>query len=81
MLRYLTLAIDQAASHILKLDLPIQLSLEHYGNRKEKILKDIPELWVYYKSRVMGNAEVRTLLSVFTAWEMSFDEIRHGHPG
>ncbi|KAH0553453.1 hypothetical protein GP486_006477 [Trichoglossum hirsutum] len=69
----LPLAIDQAGAYITARKLPLQLFAEHYGERKEVILKRTPSLWEY--RRRLGKDKDETLLSVFTTWELSFQQI------
>ncbi|KAH0551461.1 hypothetical protein GP486_007324, partial [Trichoglossum hirsutum] len=72
----LALAIDQAGAYISARGLALHLYMDHYNNRKEKVLKETPEFWEY--RRKLGDAEAETSLSVFTTWEMSFEEIGAG---
>ena len=70
----LALAIDQAGAYISARSLPLGLFMDHYNNRREKVLKETPSsLWEY--RRKLNTAEAETSLSVFTTWEMSFEQI------
>jgi tetratricopeptide (TPR) repeat protein len=70
LLGYLPLAIDQSAAYIRSRKISPEDFLDHYKNRKEKILKDVPSIWEYQRS--LGGDGNDTPLSVFTTWEMSF---------
>lgn len=70
LLGYLPLAIDQSAAYIRCRKIPPGEFLDHYKNRKEKILKHVPSVWDYQRS--LGEEDDETPLSVFTTWEMSF---------
>jgi tetratricopeptide (TPR) repeat protein len=72
-LGYLPLAISQAGAYIYVRKLSLSLFMEHYHARKDVILKHTPNLWEYRKK--LGNDEDETLLSVFTTWELSFQQI------
>src|SRR5439155_13601338 len=78
-LGYLALAIDQAGAYISARGLALDLYMDHYNNRKEKVLKEVPEFWEYRKK--LGDAEAEASLSVFTTWEMSFQQIGRGGDG
>lgn len=69
-LGYLPLAIDQSAAYIRCRKITPGEFLDHYKNRKEKILKEVPSVWDYQRS--LGEEDQETPLSVFTTWEMSF---------
>ena len=70
----LALAIDQAGAYISARSLPLHLFMDHYNMRREKVLKETPStLWEY--RRKLNDAEAETSLSVFTTWEMSFEQI------
>lgn len=73
-LGYFALAIDQAGAYIRARNLAPGLFIDHFNNRKEKILKEIPALWEYTKK--LSDAETVTAVSVFTTWEMSFQQIK-----
>lgn len=74
-LGYLALAIDQAAAYISIRQLPLELFVDHFTQRKEVILKHTPDtLWEYQTIQDEQNG-VLSNLSVFTTWEMSFQQI------
>jgi hypothetical protein len=72
-LGYLPLAIDQAGAYISARKLPLSLFTRHYNERKEAVLKHTPTLWEY--RRKLSDDKDETLLSVFTTWELSFQQI------
>ncbi|KAH0534126.1 hypothetical protein FGG08_007284, partial [Glutinoglossum americanum] len=72
-LGYLPLAIDQAGAYINARKLPLRLFAEHYDQRKDVVLRHTPSLWEY--RRRLGEDKDETLLSVFTTWELSFQQI------
>jgi tetratricopeptide (TPR) repeat protein len=72
-LAYLPLAIDQAGAYIAARVIPLQLFVKHYDERKEVVLKHTPLLWEYRRRLDEGKDE--TLLSVFTTWELSFQQV------
>ncbi|KAI9880980.1 MAG: hypothetical protein M1830_009474 [Pleopsidium flavum] len=72
-LGYLPLAIDQAGAYIRARNLDLKDFNKHYGDRKEKVLNETPDLWEYCKR--CGDAEGETKLSVFTTWELSFEQL------
>ncbi|KAI9775580.1 MAG: hypothetical protein M1835_005792 [Candelina submexicana] len=84
-LGYHALAIDQAAAYVRKRKMPLSQFVEHYTVRKERVLKEIPKLWEY--RRTLNDAESDTAMSVFTTWELAFqqlgsneeDRMRKGH--
>lgn len=73
-LGYLPLALDQAGAYIRARSLPLKAFISHYNKRKEIVLKEVPEQWEYRKNSI--DAERETLLSVFTTWELSFEQIK-----
>jgi hypothetical protein len=72
-LSHLPLAIDQAGAYISARKLPLWLFATHYDERKEVVLKHTPSLWKY--RRKPGKDKDEMLLSVFTTWELSFQQI------
>ena len=73
MLGHLALTLDQAGSYIRARKLPLNEFVSHYRDRKEVVLKEIPDEWEYRKDTT--TFEHSTPLSAFTTWEMSFDLI------
>jgi tetratricopeptide (TPR) repeat protein len=69
----LALALDQAGAYIRARNLKLKDFIPHYNKRKEVILREIPDEWEY--RRVLKDAERETSLSVFTTWELSFEQI------
>ena len=43
------------------------------ANEKKLVLQGIPDQWEYRKT--IKDTEIETLLSVFTTWELSFEQI------
>ena len=73
LLGYLPLAIDQAGAYIRARKISFSAFLDHFQNRREKVLQHTPTLWDYRKK--LGEEQHETSLSVFTTWELSFDQI------
>ena len=71
-LGYLPLALDQAGSYIRARDLQLQDFISRYEERKKSILSETPEQWEYRRSI---NEEPEEYLSVFTTWELSFEQL------
>jgi tetratricopeptide (TPR) repeat protein len=69
------LAIDQAGAYISRRKLPLNRFIDHYKHRREIVLKETPALWEY--RRKLSQEEEETSLSVFTTWELSFQQISH----
>lgn len=69
----LPLAIDQAGAYISARKLGLQHFMDHYHERRVAVLNHIPELWEYKKR--LGDAMDDSSLSVFTTWEMSFQQV------
>ncbi|TVY57821.1 Calcium-independent phospholipase A2-gamma [Lachnellula suecica] len=68
------LAIDQAAAYISSRNLDIRLYLEHYNARTEKVLTETPDIWDYIRAP-KESPQAKRKLSVFTTWELSFEQI------
>ncbi len=68
----LALAIDQAATYISARHVPLHSFLDVYAKRRAAILKHTPTHWEYRKT---GSDEVEQPVSVFTTWEMSFEQL------
>ncbi|OZJ01904.1 hypothetical protein BZG36_05096 [Bifiguratus adelaidae] len=76
MLGCLALAIDQAAAYISFPPLPLSLFPDRYEKKTKRMLEHTPEVWDYRDYRkIIGDGEQETSLSVFTTWEMSFEQI------
>ncbi|KAF2242278.1 hypothetical protein BU26DRAFT_524450 [Trematosphaeria pertusa] len=73
----LCLPIVQAAVYIRQHRLTAEGFLTEYHVRQKKILETVPRaaLWEYQKRKVLSEDEVRTALSVFTTWELSFQDL------
>ena len=69
----LPLAIDQAGSYIRSRRIPLQVFPGHYKSRKAFVLSHTPQLWEY--QRRLGEEEHKSSLSVFTTWELSYEQI------
>ena len=72
-LGYLPLALDQAGSYIRARDLQLKDFISRYEERKRSILTETPEQWEYRRST---NERPGEYLSVFTTWELSFEQLR-----
>ena len=72
-LGYLALAIDQAGAYIRARSLDHKEFIQHYHDRKEVVLQEIPEEWEY--SRAIDGEQLETRLRIFTTWELSFKQI------
>ncbi len=73
-LGYLPLAIDQAGAYISSRKLQLDRFLQQYHERRAAVLKYTPTLWEY--RRKLGTGDDETPLSVFTTWELSFEQLR-----
>ena len=73
-LGYLALAIDQAGAYIRARSLDLKDFIQHYHDRKEVVLQEIPDEWEY--SRTIDDEQRETRLRIFTTWELSFKQIR-----
>ena len=70
----IALAIDQAGAYVSARRLPLHLFMDHFNKRREQVLKETPNnLWEYRKK--LDDTEAETSLSVFTTWELSFQQI------
>lgn len=72
----LALAIDQAATYIGTRDIPLESFAEVFATRRLAILQHTPTHWEYSNSRL---EERDKPLSVFTTWEMSFEQLQVTH--
>ena len=72
-LGHLALAIDQAGAYIRARSLDLKEFIQHYHDRKEIVLQEIPDEWEY--SRTIDDEQMETRLRIFTTWELSFKQI------
>ena len=68
----LPLALDQAGSYIRARGLQLKDFISRYEECKKSILSETPEEWDYRRSINEGPGEY---LSVFTTWELSFEQL------
>jgi hypothetical protein len=68
------LAITQAGAHISKRKILLGEFLDHFERRKDIILKETPQMSQY--RRRLNKSERETSLSVFTTWELSFQQLQ-----
>ena len=73
LLGYLPLAVDQAGAYIRARKISFLAFVDHFQNRREKVLQHTPDLWDYRKK--LGEEQHETSLSVFTTWELSYQQI------
>ncbi|KAL8910847.1 MAG: hypothetical protein Q9171_003885 [Xanthocarpia ochracea] len=69
----LALAIDQVATYLNARHMPLHTFSEVYEKRRAAILKHTPTQWEYRKAR---GKETEKSVSVFTTWEMSFEQLK-----
>ncbi|KAL8680147.1 MAG: hypothetical protein Q9186_003614 [Xanthomendoza sp. 1 TL-2023] len=69
----LPLAIDQAGAYIRSRKISFSVFLDHFRNRRAKILQHTPDLWDY--RRKLDDQQDETSVSVFTTWELSFQQV------
>ena len=72
-LGYLALVLDQAEAYIRARNLTLQEFMTHFKQRKKKILQEVPQHWEYRRNKT--DTEQDLLLSAFTTWELSFEQI------
>ena len=72
-LGYHALAITQAGAYISKRKILLSEFLDHFERRKDIILKETPQMSQY--RRRLNQSERETSLSVFTTWELSFQQL------
>lgn len=73
-LGYHALAITQAATYILKQRVRLSDFMTHYETRRKMILETTSALTEY--RRKLGGQDRETALSVFTTWELSFQQLQ-----
>ncbi|KAI4157848.1 MAG: hypothetical protein LQ342_007963 [Letrouitia transgressa] len=71
----LPLAIEQAGAYIRARKISFPAFLDHFNNRRAKVLQHTPDLWDYRKK--VDDQKNTTSLSVFTTWELSFQQLAH----
>ena len=76
LLGFLPLAVDQAGAYIRARKISFSAFLDHYQNRRAKVLQHTPDLWDYRKK--LGEDKNETSFSVYTTWELSFQQVAHG---
>ena len=69
----LVLALDQAGSYLRARNVRLCDYVPSYRKRKEHILKETPDVWEY--RNITNNEEREVRLTVFTTWQLSFDQI------
>ena len=72
-LGYHALAITQAGAYISRRKILLGEFLDHFERRKDIILKETPQMSQY--RRRLNKSERETSLSVFTTWELSFQQL------
>ena len=72
-LGHLALAIDQAGAYVRARSLDLKDFIQHYHDRKEVVLQEIPDEWEY--SRAIDDEQMETRLRILTTWELSFKQI------
>jgi hypothetical protein len=77
-LGYHALAIGQAGTYINSRRIRLNQFLDHFNRRKELILQQTPHMSHY--RRKLNAAEKDTSLSVFTTWELSFQQLEADDP-
>jgi len=77
-LGYHALAIAQAGTYINSRRIRLNQFLDHFDRRKELIFQQTPHMSQY--RRKLNTAEKDTLLSVFTTWELSFQQLEANDP-
>ncbi|KAI9652468.1 MAG: hypothetical protein M1829_001529 [Trizodia sp. TS-e1964] len=72
-LGYHPLAITQAGAYITKRKIALKDFMDHYNRRRKIILDQTPQMSQY--RRRLTDAQNETSLSVFTIWELSFQQL------
>ena len=78
MLGRLPLALDQAGAYIRKLHLSLDVFEKHYMDKQKQILQYTPDLFEYRRSLLPGSEP--SILSVFTTWELSLEQLGDDRP-
>ena len=73
-LGYHPLAITQAGAYIGKRKIRFEDFLDHYNRQRKIILDQTPQISQY--RRKLNDADKETSLSVFTTWELSFQQLQ-----
>lgn len=73
-LGYHPLAITQAGAYINKRGIGFKDFMDHYNRRRKLILEQTPQMSQY--RRKLNDADKETSLSVFTTWELSFQQLK-----
>ncbi|KAK3317081.1 hypothetical protein B0H66DRAFT_562757 [Apodospora peruviana] len=83
LLGYLPLAIDQTAAYIRSRKISLREFVGHYNKRKDRIIAFKPTVSDYYRMRTdaLDHSGEPESLSVWTTWEMSFDQIKTSDSG
>ena len=71
---YVAMAIDLPGGYISENHLEPGLFIQNFDTFKEELPRETPEFWEY--KRILDEAEVATAVSIFTAWEISFRQIK-----
>ena len=69
----LPLAIEQAGAYFRARKISFPAFLDHFNYRRAKVLQHTPDLWDYRKK--VDDEKNTTSLSVFTTWELSFQQL------
>ncbi|KAK4216727.1 hypothetical protein QBC37DRAFT_416094 [Rhypophila decipiens] len=83
LLGYLPLAIDQTTAYIRSRKISLGEFVRHYNKRKDRIIAFKPTVSDYYRMRTdtLDHSSEPESLSVWTTWEMSFDQIKTSDSG
>jgi tetratricopeptide (TPR) repeat protein len=72
----LALAIEHAAAYISFNQIGLRDFIDEYERKKANILQYTPMVWEYQKP--IDGLEQSSMLSAFTTWEMSFEQVERG---
>ena len=70
----LALALDQAGAYNEARNLELQDFMQHYNDRREFMLKEVPDVWEY--SRAVDDQEKEMKLKIFTTWDHFLRQIK-----